>query len=82
MSGRYDWVGMMPDGDAWTVELDWADDVDSALAYEAAGFQVTVVDPHGPGGGWLVVRFRGPREKIATLLADYHDDPAMAEALS
>lgn len=40
-----------------------------------------VVNESGPGGGWPIVRFDGPRDALSRMLGRYAQDPDWAKAL-
>lgn len=59
-----------------TVEVDMAHDMhetpEGAIAELQAAYAVAmaVVDPHGPGGGWPVVKVEGEAEEVRRLLRE------------
>jgi len=71
-----------------SIELDWANeeashDLEADGRQVAANFGLTmeVVAEKGPGGGWPVYRFIGPREAIVAFLVNYAFDEDDREML-
>lgn len=61
------------------VEYDWADEDGDPYAIKFAskmGLNVEVVMLNGPGGGWPILGFSGPNEKIEALVASRPDEEA------
>jgi hypothetical protein len=69
----------------WALELDvtiedgqfstFATTFEYASRVAGSPISVDVVEPHGPGGGWPIVRFAGELASMLRLAAEYHDEP-------
>jgi hypothetical protein len=55
------------------LDLDWADETDPDASIFAAKHDVTatVINPHGPSGGWPIVRFTGDYDDLIKVLRAY-----------
>lgn len=53
-----------------TQDLSYMGDLDEEIAIMCAkhGVSITVIDPHGPGGGWPVVKVVGLAENVRSVL--------------
>ena len=72
-----------------TVQLDTCyneqtETIDGVIADFSAEFDITgtVVDPHGPGGGWPIVEWTGTKDQLRKLaMAHYGADETMLETV-
>jgi hypothetical protein len=58
------------------VELDWADENDPHAEKHAKdlGLKAEVVVLNGPGGGWPIIGFTGPRDAVNHLILGREDE--------
>lgn len=60
-------VAVKKQGNKWVIDRDGeSDDFDDVLKQN--GVLYKIIDPHGPGGGWPVIKYTGTKEQLASVM--------------